>query len=70
MEVRYSRHGGRNFFLHHKILQSVGAVLNDLHHHAEQENKRKPNAKAPYVARQMSEREFSGRVAECTRPKS
>ena len=25
---------------------------------------------APYLARQMSEREFSGRVAECTRPKS
>ena len=24
----------------------------------------------PYMARQMSEREFSGRVAECTRPKS
>jgi hypothetical protein len=25
---------------------------------------------SPYLARQMSEREFSGRVAECTRPKS
>jgi hypothetical protein len=24
----------------------------------------------PYLARQMSEREFSDRVAECTRPKS
>jgi hypothetical protein len=24
----------------------------------------------PYLARQMSEREFSARVAECTRPKS
>jgi hypothetical protein len=25
---------------------------------------------SPYLARQMSEREFSGRVAECTCPKS
>jgi hypothetical protein len=25
---------------------------------------------SPYLARQMSEREFSSRVAECTRPKS
>jgi hypothetical protein len=25
---------------------------------------------SPYLARQMSEREFSGRVAECTHPKS
>jgi len=25
---------------------------------------------SPYLARQMSERKFSGRVAECTRPKS
>jgi hypothetical protein len=26
--------------------------------------------RAPYLARQMSERKFSGQVAECTRPKS
>jgi hypothetical protein len=25
---------------------------------------------SPYLARQMSERKFSGRVAVCTRPKS
>jgi hypothetical protein len=25
---------------------------------------------SPYLARQMSERKFFGRVAECTRPKS
>jgi hypothetical protein len=25
---------------------------------------------SPYLAHQMSEMEFSGRVAECTRPKS
>jgi hypothetical protein len=37
--------GRNNFFLHHEIHQSLGAVLNDLHHHAERENKQKPNAK-------------------------
>jgi hypothetical protein len=45
-------------------------VLDDLDHGVEQENKQKPNAKSPYLARQMLERKFSGRVAECTRPKS
>jgi hypothetical protein len=45
-------------------------VLDDLDHGVEQENKQKPNAKTPYLARQMSERKFSGRVAERTRPKS
>ena len=29
-------------------------VLDDLDHGVEQENRRKPNAKAPYLARQMS----------------
>jgi hypothetical protein len=28
----------------------------------------KPKTKAPYLARQMSETNFFGRVAECTRP--
>ena len=45
-------------------------VLDDLDHGVEQENKQKPNAKTPYLARQMSERKISGRVAERTRPKS
>jgi hypothetical protein len=36
--------GRSSFFLHHEIHQSLGAVLNDLHHHAEQGNKQKPNA--------------------------
>jgi hypothetical protein len=45
-------------------------VLDDLDHGIEQENKQKPNAKTPYLARQMSERKFSDRVAERTRPKS
>jgi hypothetical protein len=45
-------------------------VLDDVDHGVEQENNKKPNAKASYLARQMSERKFSGRVAERTRPKS
>jgi hypothetical protein len=45
-------------------------VLDDLNHGVEQENKQKPKAKTPYLARQMSERNFFGRVAERTRPKS
>jgi hypothetical protein len=36
--------GRSSFLLHQKILQSLGVVLNDLHHHAEQENKQKPSA--------------------------
>jgi hypothetical protein len=35
---------GRSSFLHQEIHQSLGAVLHDLHHHAEQENKHKPKA--------------------------
>jgi hypothetical protein len=30
-----------------QIHQSLGVVLNDLHHHAERENKQKPKAKPP-----------------------
>jgi hypothetical protein len=37
-------HGRSSFFLHQEIHQSLSAVLNDLHHHAEQENKQKPKA--------------------------
>jgi hypothetical protein len=36
--------GRRSFFLHQEIHQNLGAVLNDLHHHVEQENKQKPKA--------------------------
>jgi hypothetical protein len=50
------RHGRGSFLLHQEILQSLSAVLNDLHHHAEQENKQKRKALVPYLARQMSER--------------
>ena len=64
------RCGRRSRFLHRKILENEVVVLDDLDHGVEQENKQKPNAKPPYLARQMSERKFSGRVVECTRPKS
>jgi hypothetical protein len=43
-------------------------VLDDLNHRVEQENSRKPKAKVPYLARQMSVGKSTGRVAECTRP--
>jgi hypothetical protein len=36
--------GKNSFFLHQEIRGSLGAVLNDLHHHAERENQQKPNA--------------------------
>jgi hypothetical protein len=62
--------GRSSFFLHQEIHRSLGAVLNDLHHHAEQENKQKNIKPKPLPGAQMSERKFSGRVAERTRPKS
>jgi hypothetical protein len=43
-------------------------VLNNLNHHVEQENRRKTQGQAPYLARQMSVGKSSGRVAECTCP--
>jgi hypothetical protein len=43
-------------------------VLDDLNHRVEQGNRRKTQILHSYLARQMSERKSSGRVAECTRP--
>ena len=63
-------HGRRSFFLHMEVLRNEVVVLDDLDHGVEKENRQKPNAKSPYLACQMSERKFSGRVAERTRPKS
>jgi hypothetical protein len=63
------RCGRSSFLLHQEIHQSLGAVLNDLHHHAEQENKQKPKAWPLPGAPNVGE-EISGRVAECTSPKS
>jgi hypothetical protein len=60
-------HGRRILFLHREVLGNEVAVLDDLDHGVEQENMQKPNAKDPYLARQMSERKSSGRVAERTR---
>jgi hypothetical protein len=42
--VRNPWRGRSSFFLHQEILRSLGAVLNDLYHHAEPENKQKPKA--------------------------
>jgi hypothetical protein len=36
--------GRSSFFLHQEIPRSLSAVLNNLHHHAEPENKQKPKA--------------------------
>jgi hypothetical protein len=58
-----------SLFLHREVLGHEIMVLDDVDHGVEQENKKKPNAQAPYLARQMSERKFSGLMAECTRPK-
>jgi hypothetical protein len=44
-------------------------VLDDVDHNVEQENKQNLKPK-PLLARQMSERKFSSRVVERTRPKS
>jgi hypothetical protein len=52
------RHGRRNFFLHREVFGIEVMVLDDLDHGVEQENKQKPNAKSPYLARQMSERKI------------
>jgi hypothetical protein len=42
--VRNPWRGRSSFFLHQEILRSLGAVLNDLYHHAEPEYKQKPKA--------------------------
>jgi hypothetical protein len=40
--VRYSWRERGSFLLHQEIHRNLDVVLNDLHHHAEQENKQKP----------------------------
>jgi hypothetical protein len=62
--------GRGSLFLHREVLKNEVVVLDDVDHGVEQKNKKKPNAKAPYLARQMSERKLSDRVAERTHPKS
>jgi hypothetical protein len=57
------------FFLHGEVFRSLVTMLGDMDHSVEQENKQKlmpsPLPGAPNVGE-----EISGRVAECTRPKS
>jgi hypothetical protein len=55
--VGHSWRGGCNLLLHHKILRSFGAVLDDPHHHAERGNKQKlkvwPLPGAPNVGEEI-----------------
>jgi hypothetical protein len=63
-------HGRGSFLLHQEISRSLGAVLDDLYHHAEQEEQNKNLEPSPLPGAPNVEDEISGRVAECTRPKS
>jgi hypothetical protein len=49
-----SWHGGCCLFLHREVLGNEVMVLDDLNHRVKQEDRRKPKAKTPYLARQMS----------------
>jgi hypothetical protein len=66
--VGASWHGRCGLFLHQEVLGNQVAVLDNLNHCVEQENRRKPKAKSPYLARQMSVGKSTGRVVERTRP--
>jgi hypothetical protein len=67
--VRNLRCGRSSLLLHQEIHRSLGAMLDDLHHHAEQENKQNlkssPLPGAPNVGEKIS-----SRVAKYTCPKS
>jgi hypothetical protein len=63
-------HGGGSFFLHQEILGNEVVVLDDVNHSVEQENKQKPNAKPPTWRAKCRRGNLSGRVADCTCPKS
>jgi hypothetical protein len=63
--------GRGSFLLHGEVLGDEVVVLDDVNHGVEQENKQKPNAKTPYLARQMSERKSPAgwRNAPALKPK-
>jgi hypothetical protein len=63
-------HGRRSLLLHEEVFRSRVVVLDDMNHGVEQENKQKPKAKSPLPGAPNVREEISGRVAECTRPKS
>jgi hypothetical protein len=69
--VGHSWAGRRNFLLHHEILQSFGAVLDDPHHHAERGNKQKleawPLPGVPNVGEEISPAGW--RIAPALNPK-
>jgi hypothetical protein len=64
------RCGGSSFSLHRKIHRSLGAVLNDLHHHAWTRKTSKNLMPSPLPSAPNVGEEISGRVVQCTRPKS
>ena len=63
-------HGRRNLLLHEEVFKSHAVVLDDMNHGVEQENKQKPKKPSPLPGAPNVREEISGRVAECTRPKS
>jgi hypothetical protein len=69
--VGHSWRGGCNLLLHHEILRSFGAVLDDPHHHAERGNKQKleawPLPGAPNVGEEISSAGW--RIAPALNPK-
>ena len=69
--VGHSWRGGCNLLLHHEILRSFGAVLDDPHHHAERGNKQKleawPLPGAPNVGEEISPAGW--RIAPALNPK-
>jgi hypothetical protein len=58
-----------SLLLHEEVPRDHVAVLNDVNHDAEQKNKQKPNI-GPLPGAPNVREEISGRVAECTSPKS
>jgi hypothetical protein len=58
-----------SLFLHEEVPRDYVAVLNDVNHGTEQENKQKPNI-APLPGTPNVGEEISGRVAECNHPNS
>jgi hypothetical protein len=68
-EVGGPRNGRGSLLLQHEVLEHEVLVLDDVDHGVEWENKQKPKAR-PLPGAPNGGEEISGRVAECTCPKS